>query len=821
MFNTAGLLKRSVRDGNLLVIGLALVIAVASVTAVDTFTDRVRRAMERQANALLAADLVISSSHAMPQDYQQLAVQTSLASAETTSMRSVVSHGDNLQLIELKAVSEGYPLRGELITKQDGQIVIANESPAPGTVWVEQRLLNLLGIAEYDEISVGALTLVVDRVIELEPDRAGSVFNLAPRVMMNIKDLPATELLLPGSRVTHRLLLAGDEADIDDFRQQLVLRDTDRIRSPEEARPEVSSAIDRADHFLDLAVLTAIILSAVAIALAARAYSAKNAKSCALLRVLGATRSQVRWYFGKELASLSVISIALGVALGLLTQQAIALMIVEWVQGDLPQAKLAGTLRGIFVGAVATFGFALPYLLQLPNTPPALVLRPSLQTQTVNPKLLITLATVAGLVIVPWDPKAWQITLSVMLGIIFAIVFLASFGQLLLAILYRMRKHFGLALKFGIINLWRRKVLSQIQIAGIALGLTALFTLGLIRTELLDSWLAQLPDSAPNRFLINIQPDELEPLRQFFRDEGLSETSFYPMTRARLVSINGNAVEVDSYRDPRAQRLANREFNLSWSARLKPDNRLVAGNYWQADSKKHEFSFEQDIAKTLGLQVGDIIEFAAAGENLSGKITNVRTVQWETMGVNFFVEGTPALLQDYPATFITSFYLPSEKDHTMPDLVRQFPSVTVLDVSALIAQVKMIMNRASDAIEFVAIFTLLAGLLVLISAIQTTQQERTLSTAVLKTFGGTKLKTLGVLASEFVLIGLLAGVTAATTAQLCTWLIAERVLKVSFQFSFSLLATGAGAASLAVLAIGLLAITFSFRKPTRLLLSTG
>ena len=353
MMNSAGLLTRTVRDNNLLVIGLALVIAVASITAVDTFTDRVRRAMARQANALLAADLVISSSHSLPDDYRRLAEQTGLAKAETTSMRSVVSHGNNLQLIELKAVSSGYPLRGELITKKRGQIIIENESPAPGTVWVEQRLLNLLGIAEHDKISVGALTLEVDRVIELEPDRAGSVFNLAPRVMLNIADLPATELLVPGSRVTHRLLLAGEEHHIENFRQRLSLRATDRLRSPDEARPEVSSAIDRADHFLDLAVLTAIVLSAVAIALAARAYSAKNAKSCALLRVLGATRSQVRWYFGKELATLSGISIVVGISVGLLTQQAIALMIAEWMQGDLPSAKPSGTLRGIFVGVVA------------------------------------------------------------------------------------------------------------------------------------------------------------------------------------------------------------------------------------------------------------------------------------------------------------------------------------------------------------------------------------------------------------------------------------------------------------------------------------
>ena len=803
----------------MIVIGLALMVAVASVTAVDTFTDRVRRAMERQANALLAADLVISSSHPLPDLYQQAATQASLATARTTSMRSVVSYGDELQLVELKAVSADYPLRGELLTNKAGKLAVADSTPPRGSVWVEQRLLNMLAIAEGDVIAIGALPLTIDRVIQLEPDRAGSLFNLAPRVMMNLGDLQATELLLPGSRVVHRLLVAGNERAVARFRERLALRDTDRLRTPDEARPEVSSAIDRADHFLDLAVLTAIILCAVAIALAARAYSAKNAKSCALLRVLGATRKQVLWYFSKEVATLTVIGIVVGILLGLLTQQAIGWLIADWVQGDLPAANFKGALRASFIGVVASFGFALPYLLQLPNTPPSSVLRPSIIATQVNRKLLITLASVAGLVIIPWDPKAWQITIWVVLGLLFAIVFLASFGQLLLAVLYRVRHHLGLAMRFGIINLWRRKALTQVQIAGIALGLTAIFTLGLIRNELLDAWLAQLPESAPNQFLINIQPDELDTLGDFFRDKGLAEPAFYPMTRARLVSINGKAIDLDRYEDPRAQRLANREFNLSSSERLKADNQIVEGNYWSANTTSRQFSFEKDIAKTLGLEVGDVVEFAAAGENLQAEITNLRSVQWETMGVNFFVEGTPALLNDYPATFITSFFLPAGKDKLMSALVRQFPSITVLDVSALIAQVKMIMNRASDAIEFVAVFTVFAGVLVLISAIQTTQQERKLSTAVIKTFGGTRRKTLSILASEFVFIGLFAGVTAAITAQVCTWMIADRVLQVPFQFSFSLILFAAVIAISAVLTIGLVAIALSFRKPTRLLLN--
>ena len=813
------LVGRLRRDSNLLIIGAAIVVAVASVASVDTFTDRVRRAMEQQANALLAADLVIASSQQLPPQYSQSAVALNLDTASTVEMRSVVSHGDDLQLVELKAVSNGYPLRGELIVKENNIPVASNGIPAPGTVWVEQRLLDILGLQIGDRLTLGKLTMTVTRVMVIEPDRAGSLFNLAPRVLMNLENLTATKLLLPGSRVTRSLLIAGDEPALREYKNQLTLRDTDRIRTADDARPEIRSAIDRADHFLNLAVLTSIILSAVAIALAARAYTAKNAKACALLRVLGATRRQVFIYFSKELGTLTVISIIIGIAIGLGAQYMLSILISGWVQGELPAPGATGVLRAGFIGMLASFGFALPYLLELPKTTPGSVLRPSVENNPPNPYLLVIFAGVALLLIAPWEANSWRITLWVGLGIVLAISMLAIFGQILLALLYRARHKFGMVVRFGSTNLWRRRVLTQVQVAGLALGLTALFALALVRTELLESWVAQLPERAPNQFLINIQPEEQQSLKQFFSAHGIAPPELHPMIRARLVSINGKNVHLDDYDDPRAKRLANREFNLSSSAKLKTDNKITAGNYWSAGVDRPEFSFEKDIAETLGLEVGDVIEFAAAGENLAAEITSLRTVQWESMGVNFFVEGTPALLNPFPATYITSFYLPEGNNGLMAELVRQFPSVTALDVSALITQVKLIMDRAADAIEFVAMFTLLAGVLVLISAIQTTQQERNFATALIKTVGGTRLKTISLMVSEFVIVGAIAGTTAAITAQLCAWAIADQVLQISYSFDFWFVLLGGLWSALIVVLIGLVAITLAFRKPARLLLN--
>lgn len=811
--------RRCLRDSNLVLIGAALAIAVASVTSVDTFTDRVRRAINQQANALLAADVAILSSQALPDNYRENAQQFGLATAKTTAMRSVISHGDELQLIELKAVSEGYPLRGEIISSSQGVKTQGRSVPRPKTVWVEQRLLHLLNLKEGDKVTIGELSLTIDRTLLIEPDRAGSLFNLAPRVMMNDDDLNDTKLVLPGSRLTNTLLVAGDQRKIEAFRQSLNLRDTDKIRTPDEARPEVRSAIERADHFLNLAALTAIFLAGVAIALAARAYTDKNTKSTALLRVLGATRRQVLNYHVAELSVLAVLSIGTGVIIGFVAQLALATLVAGWVQGDLPPAGFVGISRAIFIGIIALFGFALPYLLSLRNTPPGLVLRPTMEPVRPKYRVILMYSLIAIILITPWENGSGKLTGLVSLGIFATLFVLGLIGHLLMNFLYRSRQRFNFLWRFGVTNLWRRKILSLIQISGLALGLTVLLSLALIRSEIITNWVNQLPDGAPNQFLINIQPDELESLGSFFADNELSPPEFYPMIRARLTAINGKAIDLDDFSSPQAKRLANREFNLSWSDELKPDNEITAGQWWASNSNEYEFSFEKDIAESLKVNVGDVIEYATAGEKLSGRISSLREVQWDTMGVNFFVEGTPALLQGFPATYITSFYLPPGNTLVLATLVREFPSVTVLDVTALIGQVQSIMNKASRAIEFVAVFTIIAGILVLIAATQTTQKERNFNTALLKTLGSSRRYVFSAMAVEFSIVGAIAGITATIAAQACTWLIATQVLKLSYEIKLWLIPAGALFAAIVVTAVGLVAVGIAFRQPSRDLLS--
>lgn len=812
-------LRRTLRDPQMLIIGCAITIAVASVSAVDTFTDRVRRAMNLQANALLAADLAIISSHPLPNKYTHHAGDHNLATAQTTAMRSVVSHGDQLQLVELKAVSQSYPLRGEVVAFKGGKKIVERRGPPAGGIWVEQRLLDLLSVQEGARVTIGAFAAVIDGTLLIEPDRAGSLFNLAPRVMMNLTDLPTTQLVLPGSRLTHSLLVTGKERDLEEFRNQLTLRDTDTLRTPDQSRPEVKSAIERADHFLNLAALTAIILAATAIALAAQTYAAKNTKPCAVLRVLGATRAQTMGYFLGELIVIAVLGIAFGIVIGILTQHALALMISGWVQGDLPAARASGALRAVFIGCVALFGFAAPYLYQLPQVSPALLLRPTMTTASASKKIVFIYALVAFVLIAPWHAGNMKITAITAIGIMLSLLFIALLSQSILGLLYGARKNADFSLRFGITNLWRKNTLTRLQTAALGLGLTALFTLSLVRTEILGAWIDQVPAGAPNQFLINIQPEEQDHLREFFVKHGLPAPQLHPMIRARLSAINGEKIDLDDFADERAKRLASREFNLSWNDELKPDNKIVAGRWWQSSSQRHEFSFEKGIADSLGLKNGDVIEYTTAGEKLVGEITSLREVQWETMGVNFFVEGTPALLDGFPATYITSLYLPPNQTDILSSLVREFPSVTTIDVSALITQVRTIMERASKAIEFVSIFTLLAGIIVLIAAAQATQNERAFTTNLLKTLGGGQKQIFLLVASEFVFIGALAGTTAAISAQLCAWLIAERVLTIPYEINYWLIPIGALIAISIMGLIGAVAVRSAFSRPARELLN--
>jgi putative ABC transport system permease protein len=807
--------RRDLTDRSFLIIGTAVIIAVASVSAVDMFTDRVRTALAQQSSALLAADLSVISNNPLAPSYAQQARSLKLTSTAILAMRSVVTFGEKFQLVELKAVNDGYPLRGELLVA-DAAFETPTRSdaiPTPGTAWVEARLLGLIGAKVGDQISIGSADLTIAKVLVLEPDRGGDLFNIAPRAMINGADVERTALIAPGSRVHYSLLVAGPRPAVEQFKKQLNLNIGDRILSPEDARPEIRAALRRAEQFLGLATLTTIMLAGAAIALAARSFSTRHRNTVALLRTLGATRQYVMRYFLIEILLLGMVAALIGAAVGIGCQEIIARALAGWTQTDLPPPSFAAALGAALRALLALMGFALPQLMKLRDVPPLRVLRSDADAMPVKKSSVIIYATAGVLLIAPWRDGDPQLTLWSLFGLLASIGLLIVVSIGTIKIVARSHSQNNLVWRFGIANIARRGILTVIQITALGLGLMALLVLGIVRNDLLDNWSSSLPADAPNQFLINIQSEEVSPLRNFLARHALSRPQFYPMVRARLTAINDRPITQDSYHDPRARRLAEREFNLSEATTLKPRNVIIAGEWWDANASQTQFSVEQDIAKTLGISVGDSLSYRVAEKEIKGKVTSLRAVQWESMEVNFFVEVSPVTLNELPATYITSFRLDPENLTVLRELVENFPSVTIIDVAALIEHIRAIMDRSAAAIEFVFLFTLVAGILVLIAAIQATQHERVFESALLKTLGASRALTLRIMSAEFIAIGFISGAIAGGMALVSGWFVATRVLEISYSANFSVIAIGIAIGTASTVGVGSVAVFNALRHP--------
>jgi putative ABC transport system permease protein len=812
--------KRDLADRHFVVIGAAIIIAVASVTAVDMFTDRVRTALERQSSALLAADLVVISNSELPSRYNTLATSLELDLSQTLSMRSVVTFADNLQLAELKVVTAGYPLRGEMLIADEifADPLPTTAIPAPGKAWVEGRLLSLIEATVGDRIQIGKSEFEISKILVLEPDRGGDLFNIAPRVMVNQSDIDQTGLIVPGSRVRYSLLVAGEQTRVTQYSEQLQLRDGDRSLSPANARPEIRVAMRRAEHYLGLAAFTTIILACVAIALAAASFAHNHQDTVALLRTLGATRRYVLAYFSIEIALLGAITAAIGALLGAGCQELIAQSMTGWTQTGLPPATAAPAVRAAIMAMAALAGFALPPLMNLRNVPPLRVLRSDADAKSTNKITLALYALTTSIFLAPWREGDIAISLWSLVGLGACLVVLVLAAFVAIKILTRIPNRNSIVWRFGVANVARRGSLTIVQIAALGLGLTALLVLGIVRNNLLESWITSLPHDAPNQFLINIQPRDVTSIESFFARHDLDAPAFHPMIRGRLIAINDMPVSPEHYTDPRARRLAEREFNLSWAELPKPYNKIVAGKWWDPAASRGEFSVEADIAKTLGLSLDDTLTYRVAEHDVHGLITNFRSVQWDSMQVNFFVEAPKALLEDLPATFITSFHLDAGNYPVMRDLVREFPSVTVIDVAALFDHVRTIMDRSATTIEFVFVFTLLAGILVLIAAIQTTQDERVFEAALLKTFGASRALTLRIISSEFLTIGFITGAIAGGLALVIGWIVATQILEIEYIPTIWTIIAGLLAGIVGVSVVGASAILNAVRHPSAIVL---
>ncbi len=621
-------------------------------------------------------------------------------------------------------------------------------------------------------------------VLTLEPDRGMNVFALAPRLMINLADLPATGLIQNGSRVRYRLHLAGETAAVAAFESWASSRlgRGEKIESLDNARPEIRNVTERAQRFLRLAALLAVILAAVAVALAAERYMRRHLDGCAVMRCMGASARQLLLIHGGEFLLFGLAATLAGCVVGYGVQAALQQLLAGLLVTRLPSPSLLPWLHGLMVGLTLIIGFALPPLLRLRRVPTIRVLRREWSGS--EPRCRLVGAYLLGALVLAalmlWMAGELRLGLIVLGGFLIALAFFFLTARGLLAALGRLRPAGrGYGWRHGLANLRRRLAATLVQAVALALGLTALLLLTVARGDLLDSWLARVPADAPNRFAINIQPDQRVAIADFFKSRGLAPPELEPMVRGRLVQVNAQPVGPEDYDDDRAQRLVDREFNLSWSARI-PAGNTVSGGRWHGETQAAEFSVEQGLAETLKLKLGDRLAYDIAGKRVEAVITSLRKLDWDSMRVNFFVMSPPAVLGDYPASYITSFHLPADKAGVVPELVRAFPNLTVIDVAALVRQLHATIDQVARAVQLVFGFAVLAGLAVLYAALQASSDERRHELAVLRALGARSRQLSAALLAEFAALGALAGLLAGIAASVIGWGLARFVFRLDY-----------------------------------------
>ena len=817
-------LWRDLRSGELRVLLLSVTLAVAALTSVGFFADRLKGGLQRDALQLLGGDAVVVSDNASPAGLVKHARDAGLSVVSSLSFptmaRAPDAKGGASRLVALKAVQEGYPLRGSLKVSAvpDGPEETTRDIPAPGDVWVDAPLLDALGLNMGDALMLGDASLRIARIIVLEPDRGAGFINFSPRVMLNEADVAATRLVQPASRLTYRLAVAGDDAAVTDFIQwanreieQTPLRGV-RLESLETGRPEMAQTLERAEKFLNLVALLSALLSAVAVGLAARAFALNHLDDCAMLRVLGLSQATIARSYGFEFVLIGLAASGLGVLGGYAVHLGFVVLLAGLVETVLPAASLWPVLFGLSMGLTLLLAFGLPPVLQLAQVPPLRVLRRdvgNLKPLSLGVLSLGILGFAALLLAASRDLKLGLIAVG---GFAAAVAVFASLSWLAVKLLRRLVNE-ATAPRWLVLatrQISARSAYTVVQTSSLAVGMLALVLLVLLRTDLISSWRQATPADAPNRFVINVMPEQGAEFQQALRDGGVNRYDWYPMIRGRLVAVNGQAVQPKDYADERAQRLVDREFNLSHSAEQPAHNPIIAGR-WTAE-ENGAISVEEGIAKTLNLKLGDRLRFDVAGMAIESTITSLRKVDWGSMRANFFVIYPLSQMPDVPSTYLSAFRAPAAKDFDN-NLVRRFPNITQVDLARTLAQVQHMLDQVIRVVEFLFIFTLAAGLVVLFAAVTATREDRAREFAIMRAVGASARLLRQVQRAELVGVGLLAGFLASLVAAVVGWALARYVFNFDWTVSLWVPLAGALVGALLALAAGWWGLREVLRRP--------
>ncbi|MRX07088.1 FtsX-like permease family protein [Pseudoduganella sp. FT25W] len=832
-------LKMTARDwraGQLRFLLIALTVAVAALSATGFFIDRLRSGLDRDAHQLLGADAVISADLPIRAAWRAEALKRGLTVTDTVTFPSMAQAGEgddsNAMLSALKAVGPGYPLRGKVkITTNAAQAeqsigTPATTVPSPGTVWIEPGLLGSLKTSIGQQLKLGDKTFTVTQLIAAEPDRGANFLAFAPRVMFALQDLEATNLIQPGSRVNYRLLIGAppalkNGAAVATAYQEWVQAQIKtgnikgvRVESLENGRPEMQTTLDRADRFLSLVGLLSAMLAAVAVAMAARRFMQRHLDACAMLRCLGLTQNQVTLMYLIEFLLVGLLGSAMGVAVGFGGHYVLLEVLGSLVSAELPAPTIYPALQGMAIGILLLAAFALPPILQLRKVPHNRVIRREQDAPQVGALATYGFGMLGFVALLLWQAGDATMALYTALGFLGAFAVFALVAWLGLRSLRSLRGAVDhQSWRFAVTSLQRRPGATIVQVVSLALGMMALLVLTVVRGDLMTAWRNATPPDAPNRFIINIQPEQQQEIARRLQAAGVNYAPQYPMIRGRLSAVNGKPVTADTYTEDRAKGLADREFNVSTMAHMQAENEISAGKWFEDKPGQAEASVEEGIAKTLRWKLGDKLRFDIAGAPVEVTITSLRKLDWGSMRVNFFVIINPAAMTEISQSWITAFHLPQGQGAVMNALTRDFPNLTIVDVGGILRQVQAVLDQVVTAVEFLFIFTLASGVLVLYAALMGSQDERTREAGLLRALGATRKQLSQAQMIEFTLVGALSGVLAATGAATMGWALATYQFKFAWSFSPVVWLVGLVAGALCAIAGGWLGLRNVLRQP--------
>jgi len=784
------LLKRDWKGGQLSLIAFSLVLAVAVVTSIAMVADRVEKALNRETSSFLAADLVVNSSKTFADNYLREAKAKNLQSATLLEFSSMLFNGDESNLASVKAVESAYPLRGKLtvsdvaFTADESDWQKTTDTPKPGEVWIGERLIPLLNIKLGDEVEIGQVKLKASKIIISEPDGATGFSAFGARVLMNIADIERSKVIQPGSRVRYKLLLAGNEGDINEFSDWVKAQESphENLITPRDSQENLQSTLDKGRQFLLLAGSVGVLLAAIALGLASNRYAQRHINQVALLKSWGQSARRVRRLYFLQCTLLAFIATLIGLAVGWVIHEFLMRSVSELLPQGIPNAGYKPLLTAFVTGMSCLLGFALPALWHLPTVSPLRVLRRDVEVSLASYGTRFFIGFAIIFLLVVWYSESLSLAIYFLGGLLAVSLVTGFFGYMLLALGKRVAHWAGSSWKLALANLWRRRSQTLLQMVAFSSTILLLLVMLTVRTSLIDDWTAKMPDDTPNHFVVNVAPYEVEPVNNLLKDENFEPQAWFSLVRARLTQINDLDLTEEQQRQSESVR---REVNLSAADDLPLDNKVVQGQWWndlKGTPVEKGVSVEEVVARDLGLKLGDGLTFSVGGQALKTTVTSIRTLKWENMQPNFYFLFPSGVLDKYPNMSITSVYIPRPKKTIVNDVLKRYPTIAVIDLDEIINTIKKIIDKVTLGLELILLLVLLCGSVVMFAAISSSFDERQQESAILRTLGSSRNTILSVLGIEFLLLGLLSGLIAAIGAEAVIYLLQTYMFQIPHEF---------------------------------------